>query len=75
MGYVKDIFIETMEELEFVASGGDQKDIDAVTAYLKGETGSTHGVLSPTLESNLDMDPISFGNLWVRILSGEEAPG
>jgi hypothetical protein len=74
MGYVKDIFIETMEELEFVASGGDQKDIDAVTAYLKGETGSTHGVLSPTFESNLDMDPIAFRDVWGRILAGEEDP-
>ena len=68
MGAVKDIFIETMEELHFVASKGDPQDIAAVTAYLKGERGSTHGVISPTFESNLDLDPITFQRLWDEIL-------
>jgi hypothetical protein len=68
MGYVKDIFIETMEELEFIASKGDPEDIAAVTAYLDGEAGSTHGVLSPTFELNLDMDTALYRETWGRIL-------
>ena len=73
MGYIKDIFTETAEELHFIASKGDPQDIAAVTAYLDGESGSTHGVLSPTFESNLDLDLAGFRRTWDEILQDVEA--
>lgn len=72
MGIIKDIYIETTEELSFVASKGDPQDIAAITAYLKGERGSTHGVISPTFEANLDLDPTGFLEAWERILREDE---
>jgi hypothetical protein len=73
MGHIKDIIIETAEELRFVASRGDPEDIAAITAYLKGERGSTHGVISPTFEANLDLDIGGFQVAWDEIL--QEAKG
>ena len=73
MGYNKNIFIETTEELQFIASKGDPQDIAAITAYLKGESGSTHGVISPTFEYNLDLDLTCFLEAWGRILADVES--
>ena len=73
MGYCKDIYIETVEELEWVASTGDTERINAVTAYLSGEAGSTYGVISPTFEANLDMDINGFQEAWGRILEEQAA--
>ena len=72
MGFAKNIYIETIEELERIASSADGDDIAAVTAYLKGESGSTRGVISPTFESNLDVDLDAYLEDWMRLLRDEE---
>lgn len=70
-----EIYNEAFKRLNFVAAAGTPAQIDAVTAYLQGEARSTRGVLTPSMEATLDLDPVAFLAFWEATLEAMEEEG
>jgi len=68
MGYVKDIFTEAAEELEFLAASSNFSTILVIQEFLEGKVGSTDGILPRHLEATLLEAQDMFLETWNGIL-------
>jgi len=72
MGYVKDIFTETVEWLEFYGALATKADEATITDFMEGRCETTRGILPKSLEADLRLDPQGFLESWRDILRGFE---
>lgn len=68
MGYVKDMFTETVEELEFHGASASPEAEALITAFMEGRVETTGGLLPKRLEADLRVEPEMFLESWRQIL-------